>query len=216
MQLQQPGFGLGAGLAQLVPVLMLDLKHEDVAHPSAQLIHLRDQQLPLAQVPVAMGLNQLGNIHQPQLWPLWRIRSLPAGKPQALVAETGQFQLEQAPALGGRQHQRPRFGSQAKRHKQAEPPAFAAAGGELDERRVTTPQASCHQPAQGQVVRPVRFLLTEQGFDLMVGLGFQHLQTLSRVPPAIGSWQSIHQHGFTTLREGWRCNRDVWGSLVLD
>ena len=156
-----------------------------------------------------MGLNQLANIHQPELWTLRRLWSLPAGKPQALVAETGQFQLQQAPALGGRQHQRTCFWSQAQRHQQTKPPSFAAAGGELNERRIATPQAPCHQPAQGQVVGPVRFLLAKQGFDLMVGLGFQHPQTLSRVPPAIGSWQSIHQHGFTTLREGWRCNRDV-------
>ena len=216
MQFQQSGFRLGTGLAQLIPVLILDLQSQGVAHAPAQLIHLRDQQLPLAQVPVAMGLNQLANIHQPELWTLRRGRSLPAGEPQALVAETGQFQLEQTPALGGRQHQCPRFGSQAQRHQQTEPPAFAAAGGELNECCVATPQASCHQPAQGQVVGPVGFFLTEQGFDLVVGLGFQHRQTLSRVPLAIGSWQSIHQHGFTTLRERWRCNRDVWGSLALD
>ena len=59
-----------------------------------------------------MGLNQLANIHQPELWTLRRRRSLPAGEPQALVAETGQFPLEQTPALGGRQHQCPRSGSQ--------------------------------------------------------------------------------------------------------
>ena len=72
--------------------------------------------------------------------------------------------------------------------------------------RVATPQASCHQAAERELVLPVRFLLTEQGFDLVVGLGFQHRATLSSVPRAIGSWQSIHQHGLCDPGDGrWRC-----------
>ena len=80
MQLHQPGFSLWAGLAKLVPVMGGDLKREGVAHSTAQLIHLRDQQLSRAQVPIPMGLNQLCNIHQPELWPLRWGCPLPTGK----------------------------------------------------------------------------------------------------------------------------------------
>ena len=162
-----------------------------------QLVHIRKDQLALPELVGSEGRDQFRGVHQPELISGWTLTALPAGQSKTLSLQSGQLNLEQPSTLRRRDHQRCCPRSETERHQQAQPPAFTAAGWKLQKGVVPASEAPGHQPAEGEMVRPVRITVPQQGFQLFVGLGFQHRTTLRMVAGMSGSARSIDQHGVT-------------------
>jgi len=174
MQLQQRLFGLGQGQTQLFPVACIQTDGHAPPQLFAELIDAWQQQLTITQQVIAVSLNQAGMVQQPELILRRRGAALPAGQSESLAGQARTFHLQQSLPLLRCEHEHGAAGLQTQRHQQPQPPAFPLVGCQTQQGPVAPSQAATHQPAEGQVMGPVRFTLPQQCLQVTVGLSFKH------------------------------------------
>ena len=175
MQLQQPCRHRRERLAQPFPVGRLQRHRQRLAQPVAQALGLGDHQLPLAQLIVSPGVQQLPMAQQPQPGGAGGIRPLPAGQIQPRRPQPRALHLQQPLPQVPIEHQGQRRLTQRQRHQQTDPPAGIAAGCQPHQGVIAPSQAAGHQAAEGEVMGPARGPLARQErLELLMGEGFQH------------------------------------------
>ncbi len=103
------------------------------------------------------------------------------------LPQPGTLHLQQPTALVGFQHQHAALALQAEGHQQAQPPMLFTAGCQLDQGAIATPHDAGDQATQGEVMRPGDPVALQQGFQLLMGAGFQHRGSLGIHLAANGS-----------------------------
>lgn len=114
----------------------------------------------------------------------WSLRG-PTGQFEASILKPGALELEKAPLQRFLKHQHRVSALQTQWNQHPQPPVFVAARGQLEQGMIAASQPPCDQAAQGEVMGPGRSFLQQQGFELLMGERFQHLESLSGVPAGV-------------------------------
>ena len=130
------------------------------------------------EVPKAVCRDQLVVSQQPELVSFGWMNATPASESQVALQQAWTLQVEKALALLLIQHQHSVSTLQTQRNEEGKPPAFIAAGRELDAGLIAATQAAAHQPTQRQLMLPLSGIRAEQMLQLLMGLNFQHRTTL--------------------------------------
>ena len=129
-------------------------------------------------MPKPVRADQLPGSQQPQLIAGGWVDAAPASDSQVALQQAWTLQVEKALALLRIKHQHGVAALQTEGNKKGKPPAFIAAGRELDSGLIASAQAAAHQPTQRQLMLPLSGIRTEQMLQLLMGLNFQHRESL--------------------------------------